>query len=158
MLGNFGYMTNLQYKVRGLQHELESFKTGEKYIQMDLKFRAVFDERNREIARLGSELASAHAETVGVRNHWFQVFGDIQAEHAREIRRLGRISKAFEDRALKAERQVDELKEANLALKWEHYSTLGELEEEHEKKQEADSPDKPGLPELIHPIVAEAEP
>lgn len=39
MLGNFGYMTNLQYKVRGLQHELESFNTGEKYIQMDLKFR-----------------------------------------------------------------------------------------------------------------------
>ena len=101
MLGNFEYTTNLLYKVRSLQHELESFRTGEKYTQMDLKFRAVFDERNREIARLGSELATAHAETVGVRNHWFQVFEDIQAERVREVRRLGRVAKAFEDRALK---------------------------------------------------------
>jgi hypothetical protein len=135
MLGNFEYTTNLQYKVRKLQHELESFRTGEKYTQMDLKSRAAFDERNREIARLGSELASARAETVGVRNHWFQVFEDIQAEHAREVRRLGRVAKAFEDRALKAERQADELKGANLALKREHYAALSELEEEREKNR-----------------------
>lgn len=107
MLANFGYMSNLQYKVKSLQHELELFVTGQKYIQMDLEFRAVFAERNREIARLSSELASAHAETVNVRNHWFQVFEDIQAEHTREVRRLERIAKVFEERALKAERQVD---------------------------------------------------
>lgn len=135
MLGNFGYMSNLQYKVKSLQHELELFTTGQKYIQMDLKFRAVFAEMNREIARLGSELASAHAETVNVRNHWFQVFEDIQAEHTREVRRLERIIKVFEERALKAEKQVDELKDANLALKQEHYATLTELEEEREKNR-----------------------
>jgi len=135
MLANFGYMSNLQYKVKSLQHELELFTTGQKYIQMDLEFRAVFAERNREIARLSSELASAHAETVKVRNHWFQVFEDIQAEHTREVRRLERMAKVFEKRALKAERQVDELKDANLALKREHYATLTELEEEREKNK-----------------------
>jgi len=135
MLGNFGYMSNLQYRVRSLQHELELFRTGEKYIQMNLEFRAMFAERNRKIARLGSELAAAHAETVDVREHWFQVFEDIQAEHTREVRRLERITKAFEGRALKAERQVDELKDANLALKREHYATLSELEEEREKNR-----------------------
>lgn len=135
MLGNFGYMSNLQYKVRSLQHELDLLRTGQKYIEMDLEFRAVFAERNREIARLGSELASAHAETVDVRNHWFQVFEDIQAEHTREVRRLERIAKVFEKRALKAERQVDELKDVNLALKREHYATLTELEEECEKNR-----------------------
>lgn len=135
MLGNFGYISNLQYKVKSLQHELELFTTGQKYIQMDLKFRAVFAERNREIARLGSELASAHAQTVDVRNHWFQVFEDIQAEHNREVRRLERIAKVFEERALKAERHGDELKDANLALKREHYTTLTKLEEECEKNR-----------------------
>lgn len=135
MLGNFGFTSNLQYKVRSLQHELELFRTGEKYIQMNLEFRAVFAERNREIARLGRELAAAHAETVDVRDHWFQVFEDIQAEHTREVRRLERIAKAFEERALKAERQVDELKDANLALKREHYANLSELEEEREKNR-----------------------
>ena len=135
MLGNFGFTSNLQYKVRSLQHELELFRTGEKYIQMNLEFRAVFAERNREIARLGRELAAAHAETVDVRDHWFQVFEDIQAEHTREVRRLERIAKAFEERALKADRQVDELKDANLALKREHYANLSELEEEREKNR-----------------------
>lgn len=135
MLGNFGYMSNLQYKVRSLQHELELFRTGEKYIQMNLEFRAVFAERNREIVRLSSELASAHAETVDVRDHWFQVFEDIQAEHTREVRRLERIASVFEGRALKAERQVDELKDANLALKREHYAALSKLEEEREKNR-----------------------
>ena len=51
------------------------------------------------------------------------------------MRRLERIAKAFEGRALKAERQVDELKDANLALKREHYVTLSELEEEREKNR-----------------------
>ena len=69
MLGNFGFTSNLQYKVRSLQHELELFRTGEKYIQMSVEFRSVFAERNREIARLRNELAAAHAETVDVREH-----------------------------------------------------------------------------------------
>ena len=51
------------------------------------------------------------------------------------MRRLERIAKAFEERALKAERQVDELKDANLALKREHYANLSELEEEREKNR-----------------------
>jgi len=128
-------MSNLQYKVKSLQHELELFRTGQKYIQMDLQLRAAFAGRDGEIARLSSELASARAETVDIRNRWFQVFEDIQAEHIREVQRLERVAKVFEERALKAERQVDDLKDANLVLKREHYTTLTELEEEREKNR-----------------------
>ncbi len=135
MFGKFEYITNLQYKVKNLQHELELFRTGEKYTQMDLNFRAMLNEKDREIARLSSELASAHAKTVSIRNQWFQIFEDIKAEHNKEICRIERIAKDFEERALKAERQVDELKEANLSLKREHYATLTELDEEREKNR-----------------------
>lgn len=135
MFGHFEYMTNLQYKVKSLQHELDLLGSGEKYIQMNKKFQALLTEKDREIERLRLELAAARAETVTVRNHWFQVFEDIQAEHAKEMHRQERIMKNLEERTLKAKRRADELKDKNLALKRELYATLTLLEEERGKNQ-----------------------
>ena len=135
MFGRFEYMTNLQYKVKNQQHELDLFRSGEKYIQMESGYRAVYDGMNREIERLKAELAAARAETITVRGYWFEVFEDIQAEHAKEMRKQERIVDIFETRALKAERLADELKDENLKLKQERYAALTELEEERGKNQ-----------------------
>lgn len=135
MFGRFEYITDLQYKVKRQQHELDLFRTGEKYIRMNSEFRKVFAENNREIKRLTLELAAAHAETVTVRNYWFQVFEDLQVEHAKEIHRQERAKKDIEERALRAERRVDKLKEENLALRRERYDIETELEEERGKNQ-----------------------
>lgn len=135
MFGRFEYTTNLQYKVKSQQRELDLFRTGEKYKQMKSTYQALLAERDREIKRLKQELAAAHAETVTVRNHWFQVYEDVQEEHVKEIRRQERITKSFEMRALRAEMRVDELKNENLGLKREHYATLTLLEEERGKNQ-----------------------
>ncbi|MCL1791289.1 MAG: transposase [Peptococcaceae bacterium] len=135
MFGNFEIMTNLQYKVKSLQHELDLFRSGEKYVQMHARFRADLAKKDREIKRLHSDLATAHTETMAVRNRWFQVFDDIQIEHADEISRLERAAKDIEERALRAERRVDELKDENIALRRERYAIASELEEERGKNQ-----------------------
>lgn len=135
LFGRFEFTTDLQYKVKHLQHEVDAFKSGEKYVKMNSSFQAMLDERNREVKKLRNELADARSETVIVRNNWMQVFDDLQEEHAKAIHSKERIIKALEERALKAEKRVDELKDENLALKRECYAVKTELEEERAKNQ-----------------------
>jgi hypothetical protein len=128
-------MTNLQYKVKSQQHQLDLFRSGEKYTKMDSERQVAIAAKNREIERLKLELAAAHAETVTARKYWFQVYEDVQAEHVKETQRLECIIKNLEERALQAEKRVDELKDKNLALKREYYAIETELEEERGKNQ-----------------------
>lgn len=51
------------------------------------------------------------------------------------MRKDGRIIKALEERALRAEKRVDELKDENLALKQECCAVKTELEEERARSQ-----------------------
>lgn len=135
LFGRFEFITNLQYKVKHLQYEVDAFKSGDEYVKMNLNFQAMLDERNRKVKKLRNELADSRSKMVTVRNNWMQVFEDLQAEHGKAILNKERLNKALEERALKAERRVDELKDANLTLKREHYAIQTELEEERAKNQ-----------------------
>lgn len=135
LFGRFEFITNLQYKVKQLQHEVDAFESGDKYIKMNSNFLAILADRNREVEKLRRKLADSRIGMVTVRNNWMQVFEDLQAEHAKVIQDKERINKLLEERTLKAERRVDELKDENLALKREHYAIQTELEEEHAKNQ-----------------------
>jgi hypothetical protein len=113
----FEYGTNLQYKVKSLTSRVQSFESGEKYVSMRAKFERQLAAKDREIKKHKLETANARVETVTVRNNWLQVMDDLQAEHSKEMRRDGRIIKALEERALRAEKRVGELKDENLALR-----------------------------------------
>jgi hypothetical protein len=133
--GRFEFTTDLQYKVKHLQHEVDAFKSGEKYVKMNANFQAILDKRNREIKKLRFELANSRSKAVTIRNNWMQVYEDLQAEHAKAIYNKERINKTLEERALKAERRVNELKDEKLALRRECYTIQTELEEERAKNQ-----------------------
>lgn len=135
LFGRFEFITGLQYKVKHLQHEVDVFKSGDKYIKMNSNFQAMLAEKTRELKRLRNEIADSRSQTVTVRNKWMQVFEDLQAEHAKAIHNKDGINKVLEERALKAERRVDELKDKNLALKRERYAIQTEVEEEKAKNQ-----------------------
>jgi len=135
MFGNFEFITNLQYKVKNLQTQVGAFESGEKYHKMRSEFKSQLTEKDREIKGLKQELADSHCQIVTVRENWMQVFEDIKKEHAREISVHERIAKTLEERALRAEVRVDELKDENLALKRELYAVKTELEEECGKNQ-----------------------
>lgn len=133
--GRFEIITDLQYKLKHLQYEVDAFKSGDKYVKMNLDFQAMLAERNRKVKKLQNKLADSHSEMVTVRNNWMQVFEDLQVEQAKAIHIKERLNKVLEERALKAERRVDELKNENLELKRELYAIKTELEEERGKNQ-----------------------
>lgn len=129
----FEYVTNLQYKVKSLASRVQSFESGEKYVSMRAEFGQHLAVKDKKIKKLKLEIANARRETVTVRNNWLQVIDDIKAEHAKEMRREERIIKVLEERALRAENRVDELKDENLVLRRECYAVKTELEEERAK-------------------------
>jgi hypothetical protein len=131
----FEYVTNLQYKVKSLASRIQSFESGEKYVSMRAEFERHLAAKDQNIKKLKLEIANAHRETVTVRNNWLQVIDDLQAKHAKEMRREERIIKALEERALRAEKRVDELKDENLVLRRECYAVKTELDEERAKSQ-----------------------
>jgi len=131
----FEYVTNLQYKVKSLASRVQSFESGEKYVSMHVEFVRQLAAKDQKIKKLKLEIANARRETVTVRKNWLQVVDDLQTKHAKEMRREGRIIKALEERALRAEKRVDELKDENLALRRDCYAVKTELEEERAKNQ-----------------------
>jgi hypothetical protein len=134
-LGRFEFITGLQYKVKHLQNEVDAFKSGDKYLKMNSNFQAMLAEKDHKLKKLQNELADSHNETATVRKNWMKVFEDLQKEHDKEIHNMERINKVLEERALKAERRVDELKDENLAMKRERYEIQTTLEEECSKNQ-----------------------
>ena len=60
------------------------------------------------IKALEQELAKAHAETVTVRNYWFDVVNDVDHENQKEIKKVTTALRNMEKRAVKAEKQRDD--------------------------------------------------
>jgi hypothetical protein len=56
--------------VKSLNLQIESFKSGEKYVSMSSGFAKQLAEKNREINKLKLKLADAHCEIVTVRQNW----------------------------------------------------------------------------------------
>jgi len=131
----FEYVTNLQYKVKSLTSRVQSFESGERYEYMRKDLDRRLAEKDRQIKKLKLEIANAHAETVTVRQNFMQANEDLHAEHAKEIGKKDKTIKALEERALKAERLVDELRDEIKALKKEHYAVQVELLDERDKRQ-----------------------
>ena len=78
-------ITILQYRIKSLQSQLEAFKSGAKYKQMEAEYRSLLHTEECRIRKLEAELSSAHAQTVDVRNKWCEVIEDICKEHKKEL-------------------------------------------------------------------------
>ena len=59
LFGRFEFITGLQYKVKHLQHEVDAFNSGDKYIKMNSNFQAMLAEKKREVKRLRNEIADS---------------------------------------------------------------------------------------------------
>ncbi len=127
---NFGYITNLQYKVKSLTFQVESFKSGEKYLSMRSEFAKQLAAKDREIKKIKSELADAHCETVTVRQNWMHVFEDISKGHEKELREKERLIKKLKDQLFATQRQLDETRNKLNDKTIELYQVKTELEEQ----------------------------
>ena len=127
------YISMLQYQVKGLSAQLEAFRSGSKFQQMNADMRALDRKLEQERTRFRAELSRAHAQTVDVRNKWFQVLEDMEKEHAAQLAEKDREIALLRARILEVERQRDAAKEKVTAQRKELYEVKTALEEEQGK-------------------------
>ena len=108
MTDYFLEINTLQCRLKAAHAQLESFRSGDAYRELQELRKADQRSYSRRITELEAEVSQAHAETVSVRNQWFDVFEDVEKEHQKELSLLEKRVSAMEQRALKAERERDE--------------------------------------------------
>jgi len=131
----FELMTSLQYVNKDQKRRLREFETGERYVSMRSEHRKQLADKDEEIRKLKLELAKANSASITIRDNWMQTLEDLDKGHSREMRAKDRRINELFERALKAERRVDQLLDLTRDLRRELYAVKGELEDEKEKKQ-----------------------
>lgn len=78
--------STLRIRLKVAEDKVKAFESGEKYVQMQERFKAVFREQNSKICKLEAELGKAHAQTVNVRKMWSEIYDDVyRGSECREI-------------------------------------------------------------------------
>ena len=135
MNSNFEYITTLQYRVKKLSHEVEEFKSGEKYQKMDAEYKKMLRHYEYVIRQLKQELARAHSETVTVRKNWSEIFDDLEIERQKALHGKDLEIQALIRRNLELERQLDCADEKYRKRNLEYYEVASALEEEQGKNK-----------------------
>ena len=123
-------LTSYQYRVKSLTFQLNAFRTGQKYLDMKANNIAQLAAKEREIARLKSDLSGAHAETVTVRNCWSQVFDDMEKAHAKELSKKDTEIRNLCNEVIELRKKLDEETAKRKSILGELYQVKTELEEE----------------------------
>lgn len=130
---SFEYVTTLEYRLKAALNKIAAFESGEKYVQMEKYFWGIIRKLESEIKSLKQELEKAHAETIKVRNCWFDVADDLEREKQKELNKAQKLCDKMEKRALKAEKQRDDALDKIKEQRLEIYRLGTELEEEKGK-------------------------
>ncbi|MDD2338378.1 MAG: transposase [Geobacteraceae bacterium] len=127
---NFELITHLQYKVKSLTFQVQSFESGNKYVSMRSEFARQLAAKDREIISLKRELAEIRHQVAAVRKNWMQVFEDVAKEHEKELRRKEHMIQCQGNRISQMETRINETKDMLTAKTMELYSVQTELEEQ----------------------------
>lgn len=130
---SFEYITALTYRLKAATAEVMAFKSGEKYIRMQEEYLKELRYLERKIKTLEEQVSVAHAETVTVRNQWFEVFEEQQKDFEKKLNFSKKLNKQLEKRTLKAECQLDDLRNKVTVQRHENYDLKTQLEEEKGK-------------------------
>lgn len=130
---SFEIITSLQYSLKAATAQVEAFQSGKKYLDMQKAHEEEIRKLSMRIQQLEKELEKAHRETVTVRNQWFEIFGDLEKEHAKELAQATKKAGQLEKRALQAERKLEKAEEKITRQRRQIYVLETELEEEKGK-------------------------
>lgn len=130
---SFNIITSLQYRLKAVLAEVGGFKSGKKYQDMQEAHEKEVRSYECRIKDLKSELAKAYRDIVNIRSQWFEVSGDLEKEHSKELSKALKKAEQMENRALRAERQRDEALDKIKEQRIKIYEVETELEEEKGK-------------------------
>jgi hypothetical protein len=121
--------------VKALEARISAFETGERYVALSKDMRRQLAAKDREAKKLRHDVAGAERRIVGMRKNWMQVYDDILKEHEQELQRRERKAVALENRALCAERRLDDALDTITAMAGELSRAGDELERERGKNR-----------------------
>jgi hypothetical protein len=130
MRTDFSFVSDLQYKVKHLSGLVKGYESGERYVKLHEEHQRELRAKDRLILKLKLALGKANSESITFRNNWFDVSQDVEQEHAKEVERLLRLLEAMEKRAIRAEVELDGLREKYREKNKELYQAQTELCEE----------------------------
>ena len=81
---SFSRITFLEYRLKAAEAEVSAFKSGKKYQKIHEVHRKEVKALEQEIRHRKEETAQARRDMAAARNHWFEVFEDLQKEHRKE--------------------------------------------------------------------------
>ena len=132
---NFEYDMHLQYENRALKARIRELESGAAYVRMQEECEKRCREMEREVRKLKTELENAVRQFRQNREHWFQVYGDMEKEHKKVVERkqgeIRRLQKLCEKTAIAYEQMHEKYLE-QLHLR---YAAESALEEEKGKNQ-----------------------
>ena len=105
---SFEYITLLQYRLKAAGTELEAFKSGRKYQDMENRHQKIVRALECRIKELERELAQTRRDMAAARENWFEVFEELEREFNRKLSAANKKARQMEKRALKAEAGRDE--------------------------------------------------
>ena len=132
---SFEIITSLQYQLKAAQALIRAFQSGKKYLDMEEEHSREVRALRMEIKKLKAQLAQALRDMARAREHWFEVFEDLEKEHKKELEQSRKETREMEKRALKAEGQRDEALSKVTEQRREIYRMGAELEEEKGKNK-----------------------
>ena len=90
-------VNTLECVVKAQQQQLDEFRSGERYLKLQKDFRRVIAGYERMIKNLKIELGKAHAETVNVRNIWFEQCDQDWQTYLKEMSRMQSQVEKYQD-------------------------------------------------------------
>ena len=126
---------HLQHENRALKARIRELESGATYVRMQEECEKRCREMEREVRKLKTELENAVRQLRQNREHWFQVYGDMEKEHKKVVERkqgeIRRLQKLCEKTAIAYEQMHEKYLE-QLHLR---YAAESALEEEKGKNQ-----------------------
>lgn len=129
----------MQIRLKAKERELESFRSGEKYLQMKKDYESLIRFYEKEIQELKKELADAHAQIASIRQETIEDYDAQEKEHAKEMTKKQKEVDQWKDKYYKIAGKYDTLQaektELRRMLQDKYYEITKELEEEQEKNK-----------------------
>ena len=133
MNSSFEYITSLQYRLKAAVTELEAFKSGRKYQDMENRHQKTVRALECRIKELERELARSRRDMAAARENWFEIFEELEREFNRKLSAANKTARQMEKRALKAEAERDEALDKVTDQRHKIYEVETKLEEEKGK-------------------------
>ena len=93
---------------KALKKQVEDFRSGEKYVQLQEMHRKELAAKDREIAKHKKKEEEAHRETKKAREKWLDTFGDMERDFNKVLAETTTVLQRLQNQKFDAERKLDE--------------------------------------------------